>query len=110
MNIFELLEQGFSFITSYFGEGNKRLRQLRRMHNKVLRVFRQFAGYTLDNQERLSNAELSRIFLPDSQSPAEIYLKLQSLHKDEMYSILLVWCWATDHGKNFRFMSQPQIG
>ena len=109
MNIFGLFGQCFSYITSYFSQGNKRVRQLLRMDKKAQRGVRQFAGYTLDCGECLTSAQLIYVFLPDSQSTAEAYAKLVSLGKNEKYSVLLLWCWATELGKTSSFISPPQI-
>ena len=109
MNIFDLFKQALDFITSYFAQGNKRSRQRQSMEKKALQGLRQFAGYTLHDNERLTSAELDYVFLPDSQSTAEAYAKLVSLQKDEKYSLLLLWCWAAEHGKTCRFIRPPRI-
>ncbi len=67
MNIFGLFERCFSYITSYFCQGNKRVRQLLRLDKKARQGVRQFTGYTLEEHECLTSAELTYVFLPDSQ-------------------------------------------
>lgn len=109
MNIFELFGQCYDYSTSYLSQGNKRVRQLLRMDKKAQRGVRQFAGYRLKCDECLTSAQLTYVFLPDSQSTAEAYAKLVSLGKDEKYSLLLLWCWATELGKTSCFISLPEI-
>lgn len=107
--LFHLLEKLINEIVSHFEQGNKTHRKLKRIELKSIRVFRDIQGYYLDNDARLSNAQLEKVFLPESQNVGEAWDKLRSLDKDKRYSLLLLLVWASECGKPADFPDFPQV-
>lgn len=108
--LFRLIGKLINGIVSYFEQGNKTHRKLKRIDSKAICVFRDVLGYYLEDSARLNNAQLEEVFLPESQSADEAWRKLCNLNKDKRYSILLLLIWGCEYAKPINFADFPRLG